>query len=78
MGLAYKCDRCGKFFEKCDHEKEAELRVYKTCPHWTDTPVCLCQDCTEQVNDIFTLWFKCTPNAKNEDADDKKKRGRNK
>lgn len=58
MAIAYKCDRCGGFFEDSMPDRKAKHRIYKTQEHFRDTPEQLCPSCSEEINEILDNWFE--------------------
>lgn len=59
MARAYKCDRCGRFYESKKEEELGEYMVsYVACKtkggEYTSTRFCdLCEKCMESLNDFM-------------------------
>lgn len=51
--IAYKCDRCKRFFEM-EKEREIELLRKTTIPLSNDTPIHLCPNCFDELKE----WLK--------------------
>lgn len=60
MAMAYKCDRCGVFYEK-KPENKTNLIIYKNL-----TAKDICQGC---LDEFVRFWFE-PANAKKEKKDD--------
>lgn len=59
MAIAYKCDRCGSYFDSSDHQYQPDMyRVYRTHGAFMDTKVTLCPACHEQFNNLINHWFE--------------------
>lgn len=51
MGIAYKCDRCGKFYDNKDHSRVDRIYgVNKLYVPFGEQSVELCEECTIKVN----------------------------
>lgn len=51
MSLAYKCDRCGEFYDNRDHSRiNGVYGVNKLCIPFGEQPEELCVECTIKVN----------------------------
>lgn len=59
MALAFKCDRCGSYFDSSDHQQQPHMyRVYRTNEGFMDTSVGLCPACHERFNVLINSWFE--------------------
>lgn len=59
MALAFKCDRCGSYFDSGDHQHQPDMyRVYRTHGAFTDTSVGLCPACHERFNVLINSWLE--------------------
>lgn len=58
--IAYKCDRCKRFFEM-EGKREIELRRRTMIPLSDDTPIHLCPNCFGELKE----WLKEKNNEKN-------------
>ncbi len=59
---AFKCDRCGEYFDSKDSFSGAELSgkglLYKMCPGRSFTSVDLCQPCADLLRTFLAEWWK--------------------
>ena len=52
---AYKCDRCGVYFDKDTSEKDGYLYVYRYYLTHTADRIHLCNGCLNLLNDWFIM-----------------------
>ena len=61
MPIAYKCARCGSYYDDNKHSymhQSGGYRLYQTHEIFEDRRVDLCPACHDQFNDLINHWFE--------------------
>lgn len=61
MPIAYKCSRCGSYYDNNEHaylHQTDRYRLYQTSEIFDDRRVDLCLACHDRFNDLISDWFE--------------------